>query len=593
MLAPQGQPAWRAPHFVWYVREELRERLCGEEETCDQLERGGLRVVDDARLGHPAVGREVDRRPRPSCRTGPTRRRRPRRWACPTRRGWQRLRGQNVWNGALSAIDYERGEIIAYVGSANYYERRKVEPARCSRSSTCSPRAGGSRARPSSPSPTPRASTSAALTAATMLMDVTTDFGGGYTPTDFNGRERGPVRVRNALQFSLNIPAVKALAMVGENDVFERSQEFGMDFQAVGPRPASRWPWAPSRSIRSTSTTSYGTIANGGRNIGPHLDPRGHRSDGNEVLPPYEPPRGERGHLRAGRRRHHRHPGRQHGPGGQPDLGRHMRHRPPTASAARRRFKTGTTNDAKDLNAYGYIAPPSAQGRKQGEYALTVGVWAGNSDASPVTTVANPVFSLDVAAPVWDAFLTRGHAHAGRCATSAGRTAWRRRSVDAFTGLPAIGVVAPAGQRALPPRHGAGGGPVPARRRGRARCDDGLVPLGGRLRGPASHARLPRPRRCRGGPIPSWNEAVRGLDPARSSRRRRGRQRVSRTKRTYTAYFYEPYFQPYGQTWGGPFAPTRSCDAAPSRAPPSHRRAHRLPSRHQAHRADRGADRAA
>ena len=69
-------------------------------------------------------------------------------------------------------------------------------------------------------------------------------------------------------------------------------------------------------------------------------------------------------------------------------------------------MKTGTTNDAKDLNAYGYIAPPTQQGRRRGEYALTVGVWAGNSDSSAVTTVANPVFSLDVAAPVWDAFLS-------------------------------------------------------------------------------------------------------------------------------------------------------------------------------------------
>ena len=69
-------------------------------------------------------------------------------------------------------------------------------------------------------------------------------------------------------------------------------------------------------------------------------------------------------------------------------------------------LKTGTTNDAKDLNAYGYLAPPSSRGRQRGEYALSVGVWAGNSDSSPVTTVANPVFSLDVAAPVWDAFLS-------------------------------------------------------------------------------------------------------------------------------------------------------------------------------------------
>ncbi len=38
------------------------------------------------------------------------------------------LRNQNVHNAALSAIDYQTGEIIAYVGSANYYETRKVNP---------------------------------------------------------------------------------------------------------------------------------------------------------------------------------------------------------------------------------------------------------------------------------------------------------------------------------------------------------------------------------------------------------------------------------------------------------------------------------
>ena len=67
-----------------------------------------------------------------------------------------------------------------------------------------------------------------------MLMDVTTNFG-GYTPTDFNGRERGPLRVRNALQFSLNVPAVKALALVGEREVWDRAQAFGMEFQSDRP----------------------------------------------------------------------------------------------------------------------------------------------------------------------------------------------------------------------------------------------------------------------------------------------------------------------------------------------------------------------
>ena len=43
-------------------------------------------------------------------------------------------------------------------------------------------------------------------------------------------------------------------------------------------------------------------------------------------------------------------------------------------------LKTGTNNDAKDLNAYGYIAPPTEAGRKDGAYALAVGAWNGNSD---------------------------------------------------------------------------------------------------------------------------------------------------------------------------------------------------------------------
>ena len=36
---------------------------------------------------------------------------------------------------------------------------------------------------------------------------------------------------------------------------------------------------------------------------------------------------------------------------------------------------------------------------------------------------------------------------------------------------------------------------------------------------------------------------------------------------TQTAYFYEPGYQPYGSTWGGNFAPTKDCNAAPSEAP--------------------------
>ena len=95
-----------------------------------------------------------------------------------------------------------------------------------------------------------RAEAEMAKLAQSFNFDVTTDFG-DYTPTDFSNLERGPVRVRNALQFSLNIPAVKALAMVGESDVFQRAQDFGMDFQRRRPTAAARPEHALHRRLRS------------------------------------------------------------------------------------------------------------------------------------------------------------------------------------------------------------------------------------------------------------------------------------------------------------------------------------------------------
>ena len=62
-------------------------------------------------------------------------------------------------------------------------------------------------------------------------MDVGTDFGNDYTPNDADRLERGPLTVRNALQFSLNIPSVKALQVNDPATVFERAQEFGLRFR--------------------------------------------------------------------------------------------------------------------------------------------------------------------------------------------------------------------------------------------------------------------------------------------------------------------------------------------------------------------------
>ena len=118
------------------------------------------------------------------------------------------LRGKDVRNGALIAIDYRTGHILAYVGSANYYaesKNPKFQPK-------FDVLADGWRQPGSAMKPINYITgiESRTLTAASMFMDVSTDFGGKYVPLNSDKLERGPVRLRQALQFSLNIPAVKA-----------------------------------------------------------------------------------------------------------------------------------------------------------------------------------------------------------------------------------------------------------------------------------------------------------------------------------------------------------------------------------------------
>ena len=93
------------------------------------------------------------------------------------------------------------------------------------------------------------------MTAATMFMDVVTNFASAgaraFTPTQADGLERGPVRLRNALQFSLNVPAIKAGFINGLAHQFERTKDFGL---SVSVRHVARS--RPRASARSGSTRS-------------------------------------------------------------------------------------------------------------------------------------------------------------------------------------------------------------------------------------------------------------------------------------------------------------------------------------------------
>jgi membrane peptidoglycan carboxypeptidase len=361
---------------------------------------------------------------------------------------------------------------------------------------------------------------------------------------------------------SLNVPAVKALALVGEDRVFNSAQAFGMDFQRERPTAGLSMALGTLEVHPLDLNQSYATIANGGVNVG-HTSILEIRSvnPANPVEYRYEVPEGERvisdqaafvtTDILAG----NTDPAENAVWANVAQL---------TAADGQRRpaaLKTGTTNDAKDLNSYGYIAPPSQQGRRNGEYALSVGVWAGNSDSSPVTTVSNPVFSLDVAVPLWDAFLTDVtrnwevrdferpsglSSHQVDAWTGYSPSAWSQRQESELF----IDGTAPTSDpyiRGLEVVRGSDGQWY----RWQAGCE-GTPRTRGYLVLNEAEAHTA-----------SWNDAVRGW--IRRARGGTGRgANVSPSKTTYTAYFYAPYYQPYGASWGGPFPPAASCSQMPA-----------------------------
>ncbi len=133
------------------------------------------------------------------------------------------LREQNVRNAAAVVIDNATGDVIALVGSENYFE-----PGAGQVNGAWAQRSAGSALKPF----TYLLALERGATPATMVADVRTSFpadGGFYRPENYNRRCYGPVRYRTALASSLNIPAVKVLVAAGGPAALqERLRECGL-----------------------------------------------------------------------------------------------------------------------------------------------------------------------------------------------------------------------------------------------------------------------------------------------------------------------------------------------------------------------------
>src|SRR3954447_6819643 len=400
VLTPQKGTQWQANHFVWQVRKELTDRLCDGAETCPRIERGGLDITTtlDWRLQKLAekwvkAATIVPHAKNPQAAA---------KALGLSYDAWmQNLRDKKLRNGALVAQDYQTGEIVAYVGSADVHATRATKQFQ----PQFDVLADGYRQPGSAFKPIVYSTGIAnrVITAGTMFMDVVTDFGGGYVPTDADNLERGPVRVRDALRFSLNIPAVKAMAVIGNDKVQAQAEKMGIQFRNGETNAGLSFALGVEEVRPKDLIRAYGALADGGKLAEQTTVLEVKDTTGATVISPEQRPAAQQvldpgaaaitTDILSGNT----------DPQQNPFWGKFRimdgsKRRPAT-------LKTGTNNDAKDLNAYGYIGAPSKQERANGEYALAVGVWNGNSDNTVVSTPSSPLFSIDVATYVWQGFL--------------------------------------------------------------------------------------------------------------------------------------------------------------------------------------------
>jgi penicillin-binding protein 1C len=120
-----------------------------------------------------------------------------------------RLRDENVRNAAVVVLDNRTGEVLGLVGSENYFAPRSGMV-----NGAIQPRSAGSTIKPV----TYLLAMERGETPATIVADVPTEFPtptGPYRPENYHRHCQGPVRYRDALACSLNIPAVRVLQSIG------------------------------------------------------------------------------------------------------------------------------------------------------------------------------------------------------------------------------------------------------------------------------------------------------------------------------------------------------------------------------------------
>ncbi len=274
------------------------------------------------------------------------------------------LQRYHVTDGAALVVDNRSGDVLAYVGSPDYFS---VE-ALGSNDGVQALRQPGSSLKPFAYELALERHT---IESTTILADVPASYAipGGklYQPADYSGRFSGPVRVRYALANSLNAPAVQVLSRLGVGAFLDRLRDLGF---AHLIHPASYYGLGLTLGSGEVSlwelVQAYTAMARGGVAVPLRLVDRsasarsvGNSSDWQLVTDMLADP-----HARA----------KSFGVGSVLQM--------PFPAAV----KTGTSSDFRDTWTVGFTRDD------------TVGVWVGNFDGSAMRGVSG----VTGAGPLWN-----------------------------------------------------------------------------------------------------------------------------------------------------------------------------------------------
>ncbi|MBP7875724.1 transglycosylase domain-containing protein, partial [Candidatus Woesebacteria bacterium] len=232
----------KAPHFVFYVRDQL-EKMFGT----DAIEQAGYEVTTSLDWEFQQQAQSV------------------------VQEELEKVKAFDISNGAVLAMNPQDGEILAMVGSKDYNDKTIGGEYNVVVNGLRQP---GSSIKPL----TYLALLRKGYTPASILIDVPTVFQANdtdkpYEPGNYDGKFRGPVSVRNSLGSSLNIPAVKALALVGVPEFLQTAELFGLKTLAPTPENTKRFGLAVTLGGAEVHmidiVTAYSAFANGGTKVEP------------------------------------------------------------------------------------------------------------------------------------------------------------------------------------------------------------------------------------------------------------------------------------------------------------------------------------